>query len=96
MDLEIDGRVAVVTGGASGIGQACVAALAAEGVRVAIFDRDPRGAAVAAELARNGKTVTSHEVDITDEDKVGSAIAEVIAQHGGIDILIGCAASPAP
>ncbi|MFK4851309.1 SDR family NAD(P)-dependent oxidoreductase [Microbacterium sp. ZW T6_19] len=96
MNLEIDGRVAVVTGGASGIGQACVAALAAEGVRVAILDRDPRGAAVAAEHARNGKTVTSHEVDITDEDKVGSAIAEVIAQHGGIDILIGCAGISGP
>ncbi|GAA4484127.1 SDR family oxidoreductase [Microbacterium panaciterrae] len=96
MDLGINGRVAVVTGGASGIGQACVTALADEGVSVAIFDRDPRGAAVAADLARKGKSVTSHEVDITDEEKVSSAVADVIAHHRGLDILIGCAGISGP
>ncbi|MFY9714765.1 MAG: SDR family oxidoreductase [Microbacterium sp.] len=96
MDLDIDGRVAVVTGGASGIGRACVKALADEGVSVAMFDRDPRGAAVAAELVRNGKSVTSHVVDITDEEQVSAAVADVIAQHRGLDILIGCAGISGP
>ncbi len=67
----LDGKTAIVTGAASGIGRASAARLCEEGAIVAIFDRDDgTGAKVAAELARRGGRASAHAVDIADRDAV--------------------------
>jgi NAD(P)-dependent dehydrogenase (short-subunit alcohol dehydrogenase family) len=75
--------VAVVTGGASGIGAACAALLAAAGARVVVLDRAPAPALPAgAEAAL---------VDVTDDGAVDAAMAAVVERHGQIDILVASA-----
>jgi len=82
--MEIAGKVAIITGGASGLGEATVRRLARMGARVAIFDlNDQRGNAVAAEL---GETVSYHNVNVTSEESVQAAIAAVMEKHGAIHI----------
>ena len=78
---------AVVTGGASGLGEATVRALAAQGVKVAIFDRNPdKGEAVAADVGG-----VFCEVNVTDEASVDAAFAKARAAHGQERILVNCA-----
>jgi NAD(P)-dependent dehydrogenase (short-subunit alcohol dehydrogenase family) len=83
---EFDGRVAVVTGGASGIGAATARRLASAGARVAVVDRDGAAAAtVAADLPGRGIAVIA---DVADSAQVQAAIAEAEQQLGGIDVLV--------
>jgi len=78
---------AVVTGGASGLGEATARALAAQGVRVAIFDRDAeRGKTVAAEIGG-----TFCLVDVTDIESVSVGLAGARAVHGQERICVNCA-----
>ena len=85
--MKIDQTAAVVTGGASGLGEATARALAAKGAKVAIFDRDAeRGEAVAAEIGG-----TFCEVDVTSDDKVAAAFDKARAAHGQERILVNCA-----
>ena len=80
-------RVAVVTGGAKGIGRATVEALIAEGVRPVLFDRDADALAVAhGQLAERGIEHLAEPLDITDEAAVERAMAGVVARFGRIDI----------
>ena len=82
-------RVAVVTGGARGIGRATVEALIAEGVRPVLFDRDEAALAVAGrELAGRGIEHLAEPLDVTDESAVERAMAGVAARFGRIDILV--------
>ncbi len=82
-------RVAVVTGGAKGIGRATVEALIAEGVRPVLFDRDADALAVAGrELAERGIEHLAEPLDVTDEAAVERAMAGVVARFGRIDILV--------
>lgn len=74
---EFDGAIAVVTGGASGIGEAVAALLAERGARVAVLDRDVAGVAHFAV-----------EADVTDARQVGIAVDAVAAHFGGLDIVI--------
>jgi 3-oxoacyl-[acyl-carrier protein] reductase len=78
-------RVAVVVGGASGIGSAVAAGLAAEGYRVVVADRNADGAA--ARAAELGSPHTSAQVDVTDEDTV----AGLFEQVGPIDAVVNTA-----
>ena len=96
MELELTDRVAVVTGGASGIGRACVERLAGEGARVVILDRSPAGRDAAAGLAEHGHDVTFVQCDISTEPEVRAAFASVIDRHGGIDVLLCCAGISGP
>ena len=90
--FRLDGKVALITGGGSGIGRATAAALAGVGAAIAVLDIDPvRAAAVAEEIAALGRPVSSHAADVTDEKSVDAAIDAVAARHGGIDILINSA-----
>lgn len=83
--MDIKGKVAVVTGGASGLGEATTRLYASMGAKVAIFDmNDERGAALAAEL---GEGVVYHNVNVVEEDAVSAAIAKTVAAFGGIHIL---------
>lgn len=87
------GRVAIVTGGARGIGQAIAEAFALEGARVFIVDRDgERARATAASIAGSGPPVGALEGDVSDEARVGEIVAEVLGATGRIDILVNNAA----
>lgn len=82
--LPLQGHVAVVTGGGSGIGAACARAFAAQGCAVAVLDLDPRAAeAVAAGIGGLGLGC-----DVTDPQAVGAAIAATCEAFGGVDILV--------
>jgi NAD(P)-dependent dehydrogenase (short-subunit alcohol dehydrogenase family) len=88
-DLDLAGRVAVVTGGARGIGLACVRILAAAGAATCIWDRDSAEAKErAAELAANGLDVSWQGCDISDEEQVEEAMRALLARHGGLDIAV--------
>ena len=85
--MKIDGVSAVVTGGASGLGEATARALVAKGAKVAIFDRDvERGTKVAAEIGG-----VFCEVDVTSDERVGAAFDKARAAHGQERILVNCA-----
>jgi NAD(P)-dependent dehydrogenase (short-subunit alcohol dehydrogenase family) len=84
-----DGRVAVVTGGARGIGWATVEALVAEGVRPVLLDRDEAALAAAGKrLAERGVDHHAATLDVTDEAAVERAMAVVVARYGRLDILV--------
>jgi NAD(P)-dependent dehydrogenase (short-subunit alcohol dehydrogenase family) len=82
--MKLADRVAVVTGGARGIGEAIGARFAAEGATVAILDLD--GAAAAQTAGRLAGT--GHACDVSSRASVEAAVAEVLAAHGQIDVLV--------
>ncbi len=83
MNLGLAGRVAVVTGGASGIGQACVRGLVAEGCRVAVWD-------MAEELSSEG--ALSLRVDVSDLTSVEAAVRATEAELGPVELVLHAAA----
>ena len=86
--MSFEPSLVVVTGGASGIGEATARRFAADGVRVIIGDRDrARGEAVTADLVRQGRAATFIRVDLARDDEVVAFAAEV-AQHGMPDVLV--------
>ncbi|GAC89199.1 oxidoreductase/SDR, D-arabitol dehydrogenase [Gluconobacter thailandicus F149-1 = NBRC 100600] len=90
--LRLDGRTAVVTGGAQNIGLACVTALAEAGARVVIADLDEAMAAQSAEeLCAEGLDVRSIRMDVTSMENVQAAIKTLHEQEGHLDILVACA-----
>jgi 3-oxoacyl-[acyl-carrier protein] reductase len=97
--IDLDGRRAVVTGGAQGIGRAIVERLLASGAAVAIWDRDPAEAERAAhELSGRGRVATV-AVDVTRWAEVEAAVRATDGALGGIDILVcnaGIAGSTRP
>ena len=87
--MDIKECTAVVTGGASGLGEACVREFIANGAKVAIFDFDEdRGSKVASEL---GDSVIFCKTDVSDENSVKAAIAKTIEAFGGIHFTVNCA-----
>ncbi|MDN3460759.1 SDR family oxidoreductase [Rhodococcus sp. APC 3903] len=96
MDLYLNDRVALVTGGASGIGRACVDALAAENARVLIVDQNLEGQAVADKLRALGKSVDFVHADITDESQVRRAVDHALGIFGRLDTVLGCAGISGP
>jgi NAD(P)-dependent dehydrogenase (short-subunit alcohol dehydrogenase family) len=88
------GRVAIVTGGASGIGAATAKRLGGLGASVAIFDLNEQGAGrQAAELSAEDLDVTPYPVDIADEEVLRDAVEQVAKATGSVDFLVNCAAS---
>jgi len=87
--MNLKDRVAVVTGGASGLGEACVRDLLKNGAKVAILDfAADRGEKIAAEL---GKDVIFAQADVANEEAVQAAIKKTIDAFGAIHIVINCA-----
>ncbi len=85
------GRVAVITGGAGGIGRAVAAELARRGARIALLDSDPGVLAISRDPAFASRAATGHWTNVADPDSVSRAIDEVLAAHHGADILVNCA-----
>ena len=82
-------RTAIVTGGASGIGLAISARLAADGHAVAIFDRNREAAEEAAgKLAASGASAIGFDVDVTDRDRIDAGVARVRDDLGAATILV--------
>jgi 3-oxoacyl-[acyl-carrier protein] reductase len=83
--VRLDGRVAAVTGGASGIGEAICVRLAAEGAQVAVLDVDLQGAELTAALAGGGVAVAA---DVSDSAAVDAAVGRVEDELGPLDIFV--------
>ncbi|NEK59435.1 SDR family oxidoreductase [Geodermatophilus sabuli] len=96
MDLELTGRRAIVTGASRGIGLAVAHGLAAEGAHVALVARDPEVLSRAADaVRRHGTTVLPVPADTRDDGAVRGMVARVVAELGGVDVLVNAAARPA-
>ena len=80
---DLRGEVAVVAGGANGIGEACTALLAAAGARVVVLDRE-----LPAQLPEGAEAI---QLDVTDEPAIDAAMARVTEAHGRLDVLVASA-----
>lgn len=96
MDLELEGKRAIVTGGSRGIGRAVATALAREGVAVAIAARseDVLRQAAAEIASAAGRPVFPAVCDTGRDEDVRAMVAAVVAALGGVDILVNAAAKP--
>jgi NAD(P)-dependent dehydrogenase (short-subunit alcohol dehydrogenase family) len=89
---RLQGRVAIITGGAGAIGRATARRLAADGASVAIADRAGSAAGdVASDLRAAGHTAVAIAVDVTDDDSVREMVDTVVSAYGRVDILFCCA-----
>lgn len=89
--MRLKDKVALVTGGSSGIGQSCAIHFAAEGAKVVIWDVNMEGAAATEkEIKATGGTVKVAKVDVTDWDKVHAGVDDIVKEFDTVDILCAC------
>ena len=87
--MKLQGKVALVTGAASGIGKAIAQGYAREGAKIVIADLNLEAAnAAAAEIAAAGGTAMGVAMDVTSEDAVNAGVAATVAAYGGVDVLV--------
>ena len=86
---RLDGRVAVITGGASGIGLACARRFVAEGARAVLADRNPEALADAA--SELGEAVVTEQIDVTVEADVERMVARAVTEFGALDTAVNAA-----
>lgn len=97
LSRSIAGKVAIVTGAASGMGRATAALFADEGALVAVADRNGAGAeAVAAEITGAGGQVAAWELDVSEAEAVAGFVAAVVERFGGVDICVNNAGVSIP
>lgn len=87
--IDLTGKVALVTGGAQGIGRVICSYLAGSGARVAIADCNEKyGKLAAQELGKYGSNAAFYYCDVSDESRVKQLVDELVNAEGGIDILV--------
>jgi NAD(P)-dependent dehydrogenase (short-subunit alcohol dehydrogenase family) len=92
--VELEGKVAVVTGGAGNLGSASAVRMAAEGAAVVVCDRAGSDLdRVVTEITAAGGRATGHEVDVSDEGEVRGMIDAAVREYGRLDALINTAAT---
>ncbi len=92
--LSLDGKVALVTGAATGIGEAIAGMLAAAGAHVFVADIDDDGAArVVNDLRQRGRDAESVHLDVTDEESARAGIIGAVSVGGALDVLVNNAGS---
>jgi NAD(P)-dependent dehydrogenase (short-subunit alcohol dehydrogenase family) len=93
-ESDFAGKAAIVTGGGSGIGEACVVLLAGRGASVLVADRDLDGARRVAEEI--GEGALAHQVDITDPAACEAMVARAVAEFGQLDVAVNNAGVGGP
>ena len=88
MDLGLEGKVALVTGGARDVGREVALTLAREGAAVAVNYRNSSADAVVAEIAAKGGRARSYAADVADYEAVKAMVAQIVADFGALDILV--------
>ncbi len=87
--MRLDGRTAVITGAAGGIGRAIALSLARRHCHLALADIDESGLTTTADLAReHGVRVSQHKIDVADRTTVAEFPNAVAAEHSGVDLLV--------
>ncbi|MGO1543260.1 MAG: SDR family NAD(P)-dependent oxidoreductase [Gulosibacter sp.] len=93
---RLEGKVALVTGAANGMGEAISRLFASEGATVALTDMTERGADVAAEIREAGGNAEFWPMNVTDEDRVAQVMSEVFERFGALNVLINNAGISGP
>jgi 3-oxoacyl-[acyl-carrier protein] reductase len=89
LTAALEGQVAIVTGGATGIGRAIADRLAAEGAGIALMSRNQeRAQAAATEIAASGPAARAYAADVADEQSVNAAFEAVLKEFGRLDIVV--------
>jgi NAD(P)-dependent dehydrogenase (short-subunit alcohol dehydrogenase family) len=89
MMADLDGRVAIVTGAGTGIGEACARALSAAGPAVLVADIDaPSARAVAEQIGHGGGRAAAHCADVTAVDQVEEMVEHCLADFGALHIAV--------
>ena len=95
--MRLEGKVAIVSGGASGIGEATSRLFTREGARVVIADvNDELGAALESDIKNGGEEAAYLRLDVTDEAQWQSVVAETIYRYGRLDIVVNSAGISVP
>jgi NAD(P)-dependent dehydrogenase (short-subunit alcohol dehydrogenase family) len=85
----LGGKVCLITGGAQGIGEACARLFLEQGARIVIVDVDKeKGQALASQLQQQGHEILLIASDVGNKLEVDAVIAQVLAQHGRLDVLV--------
>ena len=86
--INLKGQLAIITGGAKGIGEGICKVFCKAGAIVALWDVSDSGLATAERISKGGSSIFFQKVDVTSKEDVQMAVEEIINKHGKIDILI--------